>query len=366
MAGVASHDGGQRVNSQAGWIGGRWFDLTFIIAPQLLVAAAVLLWSQYLEAVRELPAWLWVVLIVGVDVSHVYSTVFRTYLDPRELHRAPNLYRVLPFAAWVVGVVLYSVNPLLFWRVVAYLAVFHFVRQQYGFMMIYRAKARYGSARLDQLAIYAATGYPLLYWHCYGRDFAWFVTGDFAFLRLPFMAQGGLVLYLGVLIAYVGQELIQLLRSRRFHLGKNLLLFGTALTWWVGIVTFNNDIAFTATNVVAHGVPYLALIWVYKVREGKVTGRTGILFQPGRAPLYVALLVLVAFLEEAVWDGVVWRDHGAVFSWVWGVVEPLQPLQVLLVPLLILPQVLHYIFDAVIWRLRHGDPLWSTVLLRTP
>jgi hypothetical protein len=366
MAGVASHDGGQQRDLQAAWIGGRWFDLAFIIAPQLLVAVGVLLWSRHLESVRELPVWLWVVLIVGVDVSHVYSTVFRTYLDPRELRRAPNLYRVLPCAVWAVGVVLYSLNSLLFWRVVAYLAVFHFVRQQYGFMMIYRAKARYGSARIDQLAIYAATVYPLLYWHCYGRDFAWFVAGDFAQLRWPAVNKVGLVLYLGILIAYVGQELMNLLHKGFCHFGKNLHLFGTAVTWWVGIVAFDNDVAFTATNVVAHGVPYLALIWLYKVREAKVTGQKGTFFQSGRAPLYVAVLVFVAFLEEALWDGVVWRDHGAVFFWIWGLMEPLQPLQVLLVPLFIVPQVLHYIFDAVIWRLRHGDPLWSTVLLRTP
>ena len=35
---------------------------------------------------------------------------------------------------------LYSRGELVFWRALAYLAVFHFVRQQYGWMALYRAR----------------------------------------------------------------------------------------------------------------------------------------------------------------------------------------------------------------------------------
>ena len=37
----------------------------------------------------------------------------------------------------------------------------------------------------------------------------------------------------------------------------------TALCWHVGIITFNSDYAFTVTNVVIHGIPYLVLVYWY-------------------------------------------------------------------------------------------------------
>ncbi len=43
-----------------------------------------------------------------------------------------------PLLGWLAFVALYSLGSMVFWRVLAYLAVFHFIRQQYGFMMIYR------------------------------------------------------------------------------------------------------------------------------------------------------------------------------------------------------------------------------------
>jgi hypothetical protein len=350
------------VSSQR-WIHSRAFDSWCIIAPQFIVAICLLIWSDSARAFGELPPWLWVVLIVGVDVSHVYSTVFRTYLDPRERARMPNLYKLFPVVSWVLGVVVYSCGSLYFWRAMAYLAVFHFVRQQYGFMMIYASRNRTGSMRLDKAAIYSATLYPLVYWHCHERDFHWFVEKDFLSFRAPMIAQMGLCIYAGILVSYLLAEVRSYRSAGKINLPKNLLLVGTALTWWVGIVTFNNDIAFTATNVIAHGVPYLALIWLYKMKEAKLDRSRPLFFRTRGIPSYLAALFVVAFIEEAFWDGLVWRDHQQLFSWAWSLGTPSETMLAMIVPLLILPQVLHYVFDAFLWRLHEGDPRWKTVLL---
>ena len=37
----------------------------------------------------------------------------------------------------------------------------------------------------------------------------------------------------------------------------------TALCWGLGIVVFNSDYAFTVTNVIIHGVPYMALVYPF-------------------------------------------------------------------------------------------------------
>src|ERR671913_96440 len=86
--------------------------------------------------------------------------------------------------ALALGVALYSESDMLFWRALAYLAVFHFVRQQYGWVALYRARMRErGRAGwfVDAAAIYMATLYPLAYWHAHlPRRFWWFLPGDFA------------------------------------------------------------------------------------------------------------------------------------------------------------------------------------------
>src|SRR5262249_15847911 len=45
--------------------------------------------------------------------------------------------------------------------------------------------------------------------------------------------------------------------------GKHVVAAATAACWYVGIVATNADYAFTVTNVFVHGVPYLALVYLY-------------------------------------------------------------------------------------------------------
>ena len=66
---------------------------------------------------------------------------------------------------FAAGVALYACGAGVFWRAIAYLAVFHFIRQQYGWVMMYRARNgerdRLGRW-LDGATIYLATLYPLV------------------------------------------------------------------------------------------------------------------------------------------------------------------------------------------------------------
>jgi hypothetical protein len=300
---------------------------------------------------------------------------------------------------FIGAVVLYRLGEKVFWRALAYLAAFHFVRQQYGFAMIYRRGERAGPAygkRLDQAVFYAATLYPLIVWHCRPRNFDWFVPGDFLRFDAPGLATAAGWIYLGLLAAYVLKECIHGLRRRFFNAPKNLLVAGTALSWYVGIVAFDNDLAFTATNVVAHGVPYITLIWIYgrnasemrnSLPAGVGTDPTslndlpnrrsllqepaaaavpiGVLFRHRYLPLYLALLFLVAYLEEGLWDGLIWREHGGLFP-IFQALPAVESADLLtwLVPMLALPQITHYLLDAFIWRMGGSDDSWRSTLFR--
>ena len=76
-----------------------------------------------------------------------------------------------------------SFSSLWFCRVMAYLALFHFVKQQYGFFALYRWRFRFSLSRKifgDIEVIYLARLYPVAYWHfAVDRSFDWFVNGNF-------------------------------------------------------------------------------------------------------------------------------------------------------------------------------------------
>ena len=121
---------------------------------------------------------------------------------------------------------------------------------------------------------------------------------------------------------------------------------------------FDGDFAFTVTNVLIHGVPYLVLTLRYGDARASQLSR-----MPSGSPLRVAmsagfvggllLVVALAFGEELLWDRWVWHERPWLFGrpvdvapWVLGVI----------VPLLSLPQLTHYVLDAFIWRSAGNEP----------
>ncbi len=356
------------------WIHSARFDLTLILAPAFLICAVVLFWRETLLGLPFLPAWAWLVLVVGVDVAHVYGTLFRTYLDTDEWRTRRVLYLLTPLVTWLAGIALYQLGALLFWRALAYLAVFHFVRQQYGLFAIYaRHDARNGrfARLLDTSVIYAATMFPLLFWHLQPRQFAWFIADDFVQFDWPLLTPVCATIYAVLVLLYLGKETVGAFQTGYLNVPKNLLLGGTALSWLLGIVVFDNDLIFTATNVCAHGIPYLALIWLYG--RNRTLWRASLrpvafsigdrLFTPRAWPVYLGILVVLAFIEEGVWDGLIWREHPEFFTDFFAMPAITSEITLAwLVPLLAVPQATHYVLDAYIWRMTKEHHAWKHIL----
>jgi hypothetical protein len=334
------------------WIVSARFDLLVLMAPAWL-AIAVAIW---LPESTPLSPWMWLCAVVGIDVSHVYASLFRTYFDGPELARRPGLYWGTPVACLIVLVMVNTLAPALLWTGMAYLAVLHFIRQQWGFSAIYRLNAglpgRGWSARLEKWSIYGVTGFPVLWWHVHlPRDFAWFVEGDFIVGMPPAVLWPAGV---ATALVFLG-HIVMRVRSRRAAPGRDLWLLTTAAAWFVGIVFTNGDLPFTFTNVVLHGVPYMALVALVCHRRWMQTG-TGVLRRSlfsGRGLLvFVGALWVFAWVEEGLWDVLMWNAHPMFF----GTFSTASWVPALAVPLLALPQLTHYILDGFIWRLDGSNP----------
>lgn len=362
------------------WLSSAAWDTALIISPAFVTSLIALVFASQLDNSKALPVWAWVTFVLLVDVAHVYATLFRTYLDRKAFNQNGTLLLTIPIACWTVGCLLYCIDGLLFWRALAYLAVFHFIRQQFGFMALYSRKdpEAYQKFRwLDSACIYAATLYPLIYWHTHlPRNFNWFVNGDFAESLPAVLSEVALLIYMAVAALYIAKELTLLKTTGFFNIPRNLIVFGTALSWWVGIVALNSDIAFTMTNVVTHGIPYMALIWLYRnssagdpeaaKASAHGSGVSLILrFITRRAlscgPAFVFLLWTLAYLEEGIWDGLIWREHLGVFL-PFSTLPAISDFSILaiVIPLLSLPQSTHYVLDGFIWRVKDRSSIWST------
>jgi hypothetical protein len=187
------------------WLFSRTADLAAFGGSAALALALVAVGAANDWLHSDTPEWTWVTAILLVDVAHVYATGFRVYFVPQELKRRPWLYGLTPALGWLIGVSLYSEGEVIFWQVLAYLAVFHFVRQQYGWVALYRARAhecdRWG-ALVDAAAIYMATLWPLVWWHAHlPRAFWWFREHDFLAVP-PSVPWATLPLYVGALASY--------------------------------------------------------------------------------------------------------------------------------------------------------------------
>jgi hypothetical protein len=341
------------------WIFSRNVDLATFTGTA--VVALVLVWlAPYIGVVAptESPTWTWISAVLLVDVAHVWSTIFVTYWDPFERRRRSWLYSVTPLVAYLAACALYQLGDAVFWRTIAYLAAFHFVRQQFGWMMMYRGRAgqrdRLGRW-LDGGLIYATMLYPLIVWHTtLPRNFWWMRERDFAAGLPAMLADVALVLYVALAIAYVGRAVRDIVTGTAITWGKHLLVITTAACWYLGIIGSNSDYAFTVTNIFIHGIPYMVLVFIYARRvtvpalDRGVTAR--MLAKPKYALLlFVTTLWAIAYAEELLWDHAAWHEHAALFggSTEQGLLAQMAPW---LVPLLVTPQLVHYILDGFLWR----------------
>src|SRR5262245_57972861 len=218
--------------TRAVWLFSAGTDLTVFLGSAILSLAALWIGAAAGVLNGDTPDWAWIPAVLLIDVAHVYSTGFRVYLDPSELKRRPWLYLLAPAIGLAIGIALYSRGELLFSRALAYLAALHFVRQQYGWVALYRARA---GARgqcgklIHTLAIDAATIYPLIYWHTHlPRRFWWFLRNDFDSVPL-LLERIAEPIYWTALSAYAIRSLYRALVRREINPGKDMLVATAAV-----------------------------------------------------------------------------------------------------------------------------------------
>lgn len=352
------------------------FDFLFIILPAFFCSGVALLFAGYFQSAEPLGLIGWAILVMGVDVSHVWSTIFRTYADKETYQEHKFFLLLLPFLVFLACFFVYALGAKIFWRVMAYLAVYHFVRQQYGFMRIYSRNETmsHADAWIDKITIYAGALFPVLCWHFYGhRNFNWFVDGDFAYYPSPGLLNLTYCGYIAFLSGYIMKEIRLILKNKSVNLARNGLILGTWISWYFSILYFNSDKAFTMINVVSHGIPYMAIVFAYGIKKYRNHNFREqrpfffYLFSRFGSILFMSILLMIAFAEETLWDVLIWKEptHYPLFSFFHNMLKAgnLESWFLFFVPLLSVPQITHYVMDGFIWKIRKDSFRWKSITL---
>jgi hypothetical protein len=352
------------------WLFGKYKDLFILFIPVWIIWIVLFfLPNSFLQ--NDVPLWIWAVFILGIDVTHVWSTLFRTYLDKEEFKNHKTVLILAPIIAFILlfGIAREAITY--FWRVLAYLAVFHFMKQQYGFLALFTAKAKIKNHHRifkDKWILYFSMLYPVLFWHLSDRNFVWFVDGDFfsTSLQFPWRIISESVYWLAMIGWLIEEISLVYKKLNTLSYGRILWLMTTLFNWYLGIVFFNSDIAFTLTNVVAHGIPYLALVLFYQIKKNtfkETLTRRGVIWTVASI---VTFSFLLAFGEEYLWDLLINREKAIFFTSIFN--YPIESIvnstwKIVALVLLSLPQVTHYILDGFIWKMNDSNPHLKHLLI---
>lgn len=120
------------------------YDSFFFFSPLLFVGLFTLAMHWYFPeylGIQNDPLWFFLFVIV-FDVAHVYGSLYRSYFNTQEFSAHKKLYLITPLIFWIIGAIFIWFDrggeSLIYF--VGFFAVYHFIKQQLGFVMVYASK----------------------------------------------------------------------------------------------------------------------------------------------------------------------------------------------------------------------------------
>jgi hypothetical protein len=312
-----------------------------------------------------------VILVLFFDIGHVYGSLYRSYFNLEEFKKRRSLYILVPIFATLIGATLVWFDPTVRTLLVllAWIAVWHFIRQQVGFTLLYGSRDQYiskaeahVSRRFDILIIWSVTGFPLLYWWTRqsSMNFSWFVENEFPHLPPEIFPSLWNIFWIIITLYCCYQLFVNIFLKKWVNPWKYWYILGTAFIWFNGIVWHNSPLIFGLGNVMLHGLNYYGI--VYLSTKNKSDNKDyptwkWMKYLIGKGFLTMSVILFAfAYVEEFFWNELVWKEH----VWLYGsflshYVEHVPAFTfAIMVGFLAMPQLTHYILDGFIWKKDSG------------
>lgn len=305
-------------------------DFQWLYLPGLLAIAA----SFFLTESSSSIAFLVFAFIAKefLDSGHVYTTLWRTYLNPSERYRT-RVYIFAPllifsvFFAWAYSGMAYLGT------FVVYATIFHNVRQFYGISKWYQKLN--GVFRVDSDRLFSALCFLPFFIAHFRTGEIWnsFSSGGGA-LRWPneLLYQRLLWGYLAIILIWIGYEVSIMRRHREWN--RLLSVAFPAAVYGFCFLHGRTMTEVLFPLVVSHGVAYIGLVSLSLKRTQ-------------RFPSLAQWTIILVFLTALVF--------GLLESVFERQLNSSSPVFAALVALYLTPLFCHYWFDAFLWRSQHPE-----------
>lgn len=313
--------------------------LVFVAGPLILTLMVQGFHSLAGLSLTNVSPWVYFFLFVFLDHFHVYLGIGTALsIGTHTPSEQKKFYLLFPPFCLATYIALNFISFDLFAAAFAYVSIFHFARQQLGWMRIsYRQETPVWKfeRRLNDLCIYASTLGFVAYGASTHVQPQWFSPGDIG--RLPDSLApwilGGIA---AINAAFLGMQVYALKMNRRGHGTKMLIWVSTLVVWGLAFGYFTEFNAISLSLIVTHhAVPSMLLSSLYvKKRRGPQNIFLKTLLALAMFAIVFSLLEFGAsgFQEES--------DSFSVMIW--------------LAPLLATASTFHYAIDGFFWREKYN------------
>tara|TARA_Y100000768_G_scaffold388287_1_gene383328 strand:+ start:21397 stop:22440 length:1044 start_codon:yes stop_codon:yes gene_type:complete len=296
---------------------------------------------------KQLP-WILIIIIKSLqEITHVYATFLISYADQevfKKLKRILIMTPILIFLASFAFIIGGKENW--FFILIAQTAIFHVIRQEYGWMKIATRLDSYHSKwleRLDLLTIYSITISPTLWLLRHSENGYWIRPGD-SFLVPDILARFAMSFSLIVIILFWIINSFHWWKYRQVNLTKILVFFNGFFGWYIALYFITDPQYFLLSSwllTFAHGVPYFFIVFKTE-RLGDSSLIQGKYFRLSRSAYLYGLLILFFFIFYAPFASIQ-KFYELPLFW-----------KALLASAISCPNIVHCIIDGFLWRKSTG------------
>ena len=270
-----------------------------------------------------------------LDAGHVYGTVWRTYLNAKEVRRL-RLYLFLPIALFLIFFLWLNFSLPLLGAFVVYATIFHNIRQFFGINKWYQ-KLNGQFSKASDYFVYLLCFIPFVAFHFRSfppSEFLYYSDEGTFFHPSHLLLQITFVLYGVVLFSWIVFEFLRLKKYGDWNRSLSVLIPG--IIYGFSFISAKNEAEVVFPLVAAHGAAYFAL-------SALALKRT----QSYRFSSFTTALIgfsLVAFIFGSI-----------EFEWGDPLTESETPFHDLYMSLFLTPLFCHYIFDMFLWTRHHPE-----------
>jgi hypothetical protein len=339
------------MNFSGKWIFSAKQDVIYFSGTLVLSAIIVILMKSFSFLPNQETTSLTFLFFILFSEAHVYSTLFRTYFNSKELVTHPKKYFFIPLTTFLVAYFFYRYSSLVFYRLISYAIFFHIIRQQIGFVALAAVPGPDAdkNKKWDYAFVYIISCCCLLWRHGHQTTnyFGHFIPGDM--IQIPtHIADTFLPIMWIYLSLYILRSAYQFYKTQNLPVSKFHILITTLAFWYFSLVHIDATFYLIITKALFHGLPYMALIYKNTSRLNSVNNIRFPNLIKKKVLFFIFLIFLLAYLENWGWYSFIYTTSSPWFLDTKLVLS--ESAFAFTLALLWTPALAHVVIDGFIWK----------------